>query len=453
MSTLTLAIIIAALAGILLGALLIWPFARARATARREALEVRLQEQERRMAEQRQTLTERQERIERLERELADLRATSVRLETNIVAERRLAQEKLALLEQTKQTLSEHFKTVAGEIFENRSQTFATQSNASLEQLLKPFREQIAHFQSEARQTHEQGLRERSALKEQLQGLEQLNRQLSADAANLTSALRGRAQTQGAWGEMILERLLEISGLRKGREYEVQQSLTNEEGQRQRPDVILRLPEGRNIVIDSKVSLVAYTDMTSTENEDERRAALGRHIQSIRTHIRGLAERDYQRLFGGSGPGFVLLFMPIEGALLAALEGDQALFVEAFDKNIVLVSPTTLFAVLRMIENLWRIDNQNRNAREIADRAGKLYDKFVGFVESLTSLGDNIDRTRADYDTAMKRLKEGRGNLIGRAAQLKELGAQASKELPSSLLSASGARDVDVASDGETAAD
>ena len=443
----TITIIGAAVTGLVIGILVVILLARARAAT----LKAHLQGQERRIGEQQQSLVERQERIAHLEQELQGQRTTNVRLETNLAAEQQLAKEKLAMLEQAKQAMSEHFKMLAGEVFDNRSRIFAEQNSASLEQLLKPFREQIEHFQQEARQTHEQGLRERSVLKEHLQGLEQLNRQLSEDAANLTTALKGRSQTQGAWGEVVLERLLESSGLRKGREYETQQTITSEDGRRQRPDVILRLPEGRIIIIDSKVSLAAYTDMAGATDEAERRRAVERHVQSIRGHIRGLAERNYQGLLDGAGPGFVLLFMPIEGALLAALEHEQGLFSEAFSRNIVLVSPTTLFAVLRMIENLWRVDKQNRNAHEIAKRAGKLYDKFVGFVESLMSIGKSIESARSDYDTAMKRLKEGRGNLIGQAAQLKELGANSSKELGPKELGPRAANDLSpLLTDSET---
>jgi len=264
--------------------------------------------------------------------------------------------------------------------------------------------------------------------------LKELNQQMSKDAINLTKALKGETKTQGNWGEFILESVLEKSGLTKGREYVVQESHNDEEGRRFQPDVIIRLPEGKSIVIDSKVSLIGYEKMVSAEDDAQRLIAGKEHLASLRAHIRGLSEKNYQQLHSLKSLDFVLLFVPIEPAFAAAVQLDQALFNEAFDKNIVVVSPTTLLATLRTIASIWRQEYQNQNAQEIADQGGKLYDKFVAFSEDLIKLGNQMDTAKKTYEESMKKLTDGSGNLITRVEKLKKLGARSSKVLPTALL-------------------
>jgi DNA recombination protein RmuC len=271
-------------------------------------------------------------------------------------------------------------------------------------------------------------------LREQIGSLKELNQQMSKDAINLTKALKGETKTQGNWGEFILESVLEKSGLTKGREYVVQESHNDEDGRRFQPDVIIRLPEGKSIVIDSKVSLVGYEKMVSAEDEAQQLIAGKEHLASLRAHIKGLSEKNYQQLHSLKSLDFVLLFVPIEPAFAAAVQLDQALFNEAFDKNIVVVSPTTLLATLRTIASIWRQEYQNQNAQEIADQGGKLYDKFVAFTEDLIKLGNQMDTAKKTYEESMKKLTDGSGNLITRVEKLKKLGARSSKVLPTALL-------------------
>jgi DNA recombination protein RmuC len=276
--------------------------------------------------------------------------------------------------------------------------------------------------------------KDRVSLLNEIIHLKTLNERISEDAVNLTNALKGQSKTRGSWGEMILERVLEESGLQKGREYEVQTMYASEEGQRRHPDVIVHLPEGKDIVIDSKVSLTAYEKYCTAGTEETRDKRLKEHIISIRTHIKSLSEKRYEDLEGIRTLDFVLMFLPIEGAFWTAIESEQGLFNEAFDKNIMLVSPSTLLATLRIINNIWRYEDQNKNALIIAKKAGDLYDKFVGFIEALDDVGQKIDKARESYQTARNRLTDGRGNLIKRSEELRQLGVKAQKELPAELV-------------------
>jgi DNA recombination protein RmuC len=257
---------------------------------------------------------------------------------------------------------------------------------------------------------------------------------MSKDANNLTNALKGQTKTQGNWGEFILESILEKSGLVKGREYSVQESLSSSEGRRFQPDVLIKLPENKTIVIDSKVSLISYEKFTSAENEEDRQLALRDFIISIKNHIKGLSAKNYQNLYGIESLDFVLMFMPIEPAFGLAVQNDISLFNDAFEKNIVIVSPSTLLATLRTIASIWRQENQNKNALEIARQSGSLYDKFVGFVDDLTTLGSRIDSAKDSYNSAFNKLRDGRGNLIRGVEKIKRLGAKTAKSLPQSLL-------------------
>ena len=274
--------------------------------------------------------------------------------------------------------------------------------------------------------------RDRVSLLQEIVSLKELNTRMSADALNLTKALKGDSKAQGNWGEMVLEKVLEASGLQKGREYETQGSFSNEDGQRLRPDVVVHLPENKHVVIDSKVSLTAW-ERFSSETEEQQELQLRAHIESIRAHIKDLSAKNYQDLYGINTPDYVLMFIPIEPAFLKALETDARLFGDAFDKNIMLVCPSTLLVTLKTIHNIWRFEYQNRNALEIARQAGALHDQFVLFAEALEDIGDKLDKAQRAYETAHKRLSSGKGNLVGRIQRLETLGAKARKSIPETL--------------------
>jgi len=355
-------------------------------------------------------------------------------LKTRLFEQEKQNDEKIKLLDGTKEKLTEQFKILANEIFEKKSKIFSDQSSVNLEQLLKPFKEQITSFKHQVTETHEKDLQGRAALGQQIKELKDLNRLMSDEAINLANALKGQVKTQGSWGEMILEKVLEKSGLEKGREYEIQVSLNAPEGEkRYQPDVIVRLPENRDIVIDSKLSLISYERYCNAANEKEREEALRGHSLSIKNHIKDLSLKNYQDLRGIRTLDFVFMFIPIEGAFALSVQNNDNFFTEAFRKNIIIVSPSTLLATLRTIENMWRYEHQNQNALEIARKAGRLYDKFVSFVKDLEKLGDQINSTRKSYDSAVNKLSEGRGNLISTSKSLLELGVKANKDLPASF--------------------
>lgn len=353
-------------------------------------------------------------------------------------ADFRNLQEKLNEQKQQVAELQERFslefKNLANEIFEEKSKKFTDQNKTNLSELLNPLREKIVEFEKKVEQNSKDSLEQSTALKEQLKSLRDLNMQMTKEAENLTRALKGDSKAQGNWGEFILESILEKSGLEKGREYFVQESFTNEEGKRFQPDVIVNLPENKNLIVDSKVSLVAYDRFVGSANEDEQLTNLKAHIQSIRTHLKQLSGKSYQQLYGVSGLDFVLMFIPIEPAFSLAVQQDGELFNDAYQQNIVIVSPSTLIATLRTIANIWKNEYQNRNALEIARQGGDLYDKFVNFTDDLIKVGQSLDGTQRVYKEAMKKLYEGRGNLVSRAQRIKELGAKASKSLDQKLI-------------------
>jgi DNA recombination protein RmuC len=375
-----------------------------------------------------------EEGLERANQEKASLQAKLSELETRLEDERKNAEEKLVLLQEAREQLKLEFQNVANRIFEDKSQKFTEQNRENIEGVLKPMREQLSDFKKKVEDVYDKESKDRVSLLNEIIHLKTLNERISEDAVNLTNALKGQSKTRGAWGEMILERVLEESGLQKGREYEVQSMYASEEGQRRHPDVIVHLPEGKDIVIDSKVSLAAYEKFCSADTEDKRDKRLKEHIISIRTHIKTLSEKRYEELEGIRTLDFVLMFLPIEGAFWTAIESEQGLFNEAFSKNIMLVSPSTLLATLRIINNIWRYEDQNRNALIIAKKAGDLYDKFVGFVEALDDVGQKIGKAQESYHTARNRLAEGRGNLVRRSEELRQLGVKAQKNLPEGLL-------------------
>jgi DNA recombination protein RmuC len=377
---------------------------------------------------------ESQSRFEAKTAEASALAIEVAQLRNTLEGERNVSQEKLALLLDAKQALTDQFKALANEILEEKSRRFTEQNQANLGALLDPLKHRINEFQAKIEDTYVKEGKDRTALGEQVRQLTELNQHLSEDAKNLTRALRGSSKAQGTWGEWILEKVLEGSGLRKGEEYVVQSSHTREDGTRALPDVILHLPEGRSLVIDSKVSLVAYEEFAVTENESERTAAGKRHMESIKGHIKGLSGKNYQTLYGLNSLDFVLLFVPIEPAFMLAVASDRDLFMDAWNRNVLLVSPSTLLFVVRTVAHLWRQEAQSRNAQEIAKRGAELYDKFVGFVEDMNSLGNRLKQAQSHYDEAYGKLSSGRGNLVGQAQKLRQLGVKPSKSLAPALV-------------------
>jgi len=355
-------------------------------------------------------------------------------LATTLESERSRTLDSLQLLQNAKEQYSNHFKTLASDILEEKSQRFTAQNQTNLNQLLEPLKVKISEFQGEVQKVYVQEGKDRSALSEQVKQLLALNNQLSKDAHNLTSALKGQAKTQGNWGEFILERVLEASGLRKGHEYDVQESHTRADGTRAQPDVVVHMPEDRHLIVDAKVSLKAYEEYANAETDHQREAAMKRHLDSVRGHIKDLSVKNYHQLYGLKSLDFVLMFIPVEPAFMLAIAHDSDLWQDAWKKNVLLVSPSTLLFVLRTVAHLWRQEQQNRNAQEIANRGADLYDKLAGFVEDLDSLGIKLQQAQRAYDGAYSKFTGGRGNVIRQAEMLKELGVKPAKQLPQNLI-------------------
>mgnify|MGYP005841511521 CR=1 FL=1 len=357
---------------------------------------------------------------------------------SGIKTENKNLEEKLAEHKKEVEELQERFRTefknLANEILEDKSKRFAQQNQENLKTILDPLRDRITDFRKRVDEIHQSDTKSYSELNTHLKNLQELNKRMSDEAENLTKALKGDTKVMGSWGEFILEKILERSGLVKDEHYTVQESFTDETGRRLRPDVIIKLPEKKSVIIDSKVSLVAYEKYSSSGDELAKEKAIKEHLISLRSHIRGLSAKDYQNIEDLNPPDFVLMFIPIEPAFSLAVQKEPAIFNEAFDKNIVIVSPSTLLATLRTIENIWRRENQNRNAMEIAKQSGALYDKFVGFVEDLADIGKRLDQSKDAYRKAMNKLHDGQGNIVKRIENIKELGAKASKTIPDNLL-------------------
>jgi DNA recombination protein RmuC len=361
----------------------------------------------------------------------------AIRLEAALDSERKQGLGRIESLNEAKEALTSQFKNLANEILEDKSKRFTEQNVASLDALLKPLQTKLSEFKEQVNTSYGNEARERFALKSEIERLANLNLRMSDETRSLTQALKGDSKVQGNWGELVLESILESSGLRKGEEYLVQDSHTQTDGSRLQPDVVVKLPEGRSLVVDSKVSITAYsrhaeaTDPTTSEQE------LAAHIQSLRQHIQGLSSKNYSSLYGIGSVDFVLMFVPIEPAFLLALKTAPNLYQEALAKNIVLVCPSTLMATLRTVAHLWRQDHQNRNALEIAKQCGTLYDKFVGFVDDLEKLGQRLDQAQTSYHDAFSKLKSGKGNLIRTAEKVRELGVKPSKNLSAPLIESS----------------
>jgi DNA recombination protein RmuC len=337
-------------------------------------------------------------------------------------------------IEQLQEKFANEFENLANKIFEEKTTKFSEQSKTNLAEILNPLREKISEFEKRVEETNKESIKGNASLREQLQMLKDMNQQITQEAKNLTQALKGGTKTQGSWGEFILESILEKSGLAKGREYKIQEVIYSEEGRRFQPDVIVSLPENKSIIIDSKVSLVAYENFVSSEDDLQRQVSLKEHITSIKNHIKNLSSKNYQSLYQLESLDFVLMFMPVEPAFALAVQNDPQLFNDAFDKNIVIVSPSTLLATLRTVASIWRQENQNRNALEIARQSGALYDKFQGLITDLIDLGKKMDTMKDRYGEVMKKLHLGRGNLVSSVERIKKLGANTTKSLPQQLL-------------------
>jgi DNA recombination protein RmuC len=357
------------------------------------------------------------------------LRERLTRQETLLQEERNQGAEKIALQQQAREQMNLEFRNLANEILEQKGKTFTETSRQHIQDILKPLGEKIVSFEKKVEDTYGKEALQRFALEKEIKALHEANLKISLEADNLAKALKGESKTQGIWGEVILERVLEQSGLRKGREYDSQVSLKDESGRTRQPDVIVNLPDGKHIIIDSKVSLTAYEGYSSANDEDSRAAHLKQHIHSIRAHIKGLSDKNYQNLDKVQSLNFVLLFLPVEPAFTLAIHVDDRLFIEAFEQNIVLVGPSTLLTTLRTIKNSWMNDDRNRNALEIATQAGLLYDKFVAFTEDVERIGERLTQTQKAFDDAQNKLITGRGNLVGRAEKLRKLGAKTTKQL------------------------
>jgi DNA recombination protein RmuC len=355
-------------------------------------------------------------------------------LEARLEMEKQARHERDEFHKLSREEMNSQFQVLANRIFEEKSRSFSDLNREKLSALLQPFHQRIEVFQRQVEKTYTRNVEDSTRLKTQIEQLTKLNQKVGEEAQNLTRALKGQSQVQGAWGEMILESVLERSGLKKGEQYETQKSYHDEEQRRFRPDGIVHLPGERDIIIDAKVSLNAYDTAINAATDFERDEAVKAHVQSVRAHVRELEGKDYSRLPGINTIDLVLMFIPIEGAFSLAVQSDGNLFTEAFEKRIIIVSPTTLFATLKTVETSWRYESQSRNAREIARKAGLMYDKLVGFVADLEKVDKALDSARKASADGMRKLSAGKGNLIGRAEELRELGAAPSKKLPGHLM-------------------
>ena len=422
-------LLIALAVGLFVGAGIVWLGQRtltARLTERLFSSEKDLQ----RLAAENGALTLLQNQLAIRKQELS---TEIVQMKTILELERSQAKERIEFREDTKEQLSNQFKTLASEILEEKSKKFTDQNKINLDQILGPLKIKISEFQGKVQEVYIQESKDRSALSEQVKQLMSLNNQLSDDAHNLTQALKGQSKAQGNWGELILERVLEASGLRKGHEYNVQVSHVREDGTRVQPDVVVHLPEQRHLIIDAKVSLTAYEIHANSDNDPERIAAIKKHLESVRSHIKELSEKNYHQLYGLQSFDFVLMFIPVEPAFMLAISHDNNLWLESWKKNILLVSPSTLLFVVRTVAHLWKQEQQNSNAQEIASRGAELYNKLAGFVEDLDMLGKRLQQAQISYDDAYGKFSKGKGNVIRQAEMLKELGIKPSKSISQSL--------------------
>lgn len=370
---------------------------------------------------------------EKLEGELISSNAEISRLNATVEQERKGFAEKTAILDEAKKTLGHEFENLGNRIFEDTSKKFAEKNKTDMEGILAPLRERIKDFDRKVTDTHVDATRQITSLQTHVKNLETLGEKMSRDALNLATALKGESQTQGAWGEIVLERALEMSGLRKDFEYHSQPTYRGQDGNALRPDVVVHLPEGKDVVVDSKVSLTAYERYVSCEDEAEKERFLSQHLASLRSHVRDLGEKNYEDIPEIKSLNYVLMFVPLESAFMLAVEKERNLQGEALEKNIMIVGPSMLLFALRTIQSIWQFEHQNANARKIAESAGRMYDTFVTFAEHMEKVGERISQSRDAYEKAMNRLCEGRGNLVKRASDLRKLGVKAGKQLPAGM--------------------
>jgi DNA recombination protein RmuC len=386
------------------------------------------------------TIDELKEHLSKTESEREDIRREKDFLNTELTRKHtefeNLQQQNIkrdAEIEQRQEQLRKDFELLATKILDEKSEKFTLQNKENIKNILNPLQEKIKTFEEKVDLTQKESISMHSALKEQLLGLKDLNQQMTKETTNLTRALKGDSKMQGNWGELVLERVLEKSGLEKDREYFVQQSFTLENGSRVLPDVVLHLPDGKKMIIDSKVSLTDYERLVNAD-DDDKAPFLKAHVNSIKKHVDQLSEKNYQDLYDIESPDFVLMFIPIEPAFAVVVNEDNSIYNKAFEKNIVIVTPSTLLATLRTIDSMWNNEKQQQNAIEIARQAGALYDKFEGLVSDLTGVGKKIDAAKSDYSSAMNKLVEGKGNLITSVEKLKKMGAKAKKALPEAII-------------------
>lgn len=413
------------LIGLFLGGIIAWLFAKKNSAKLQEengVLSGRLDSAEDVFKEKREELNQLKSEKEKLLWENAQHKTEAAHLQNKL-------NEQTQEIEKLQEKFTKEFQLVADKILKQNSSDFAESNQKRLDEILSPLKEKIQSFEKKVEDKHIKDVETRSSLIEQIKSLKDLNAQMSEEAQNLTKALKGDNKAQGNWGELILEKVLESSGLIKGEEYLTQYSTTNEDGNRLQPDVIINLPDNKHIVVDSKMSLNAYQDYVNSDNNDDQENHLKAHLLSVKTHIKGLSEKNYASAYGINSPDFVLLFMPIESSFGIAMRADNDLYQYAWDKKIVIVTPSTLLATLKTIKSVWNNEKQTKNAIEIARQAGALHDKFVGFVEDLQKIEKGIDNTRKAYDGAMNKLKEGSGNLINATIRLEKLGAKTKKSL------------------------
>ena len=410
-----------------IGSIVTWFIARSTTESRLNVLQERHAKSEKLLEDEKTKLGESQAQVVELSNKLGGL-------ETSLVYEKIKVAAYAQDLDAMQTRLKTEFENLANKILEEKSSKFTAQNQTNLEQLLGPLKTQIGEFKNRVDQVHTDEMTDRSALRQQIESLKDLNQKINEEAKNLTLALKGDAKTQGNWGELILEKVLEGSGLQKGVEYAVQNSMKNDQGDELRPDVIINLPDKKHFVVDSKVSLTAYEQYCNCENIDEQKQLLKEHIKSMRKHVTGLSDKKYQDLYQINAPDFVFMFVPVEPAFSLALRSDGSLFTDAFEKKIILVTPTTLLATLRTVDQIWKQELQTRNAIDIARKSGDLYDKFVLFYGSLEKIGAKLKDTQDAFADALGHLKDGRGNLVKRVEDIKKLGAKASKELPTDVV-------------------
>lgn len=379
-------------------------------------------------------LEELQSELKFIQKEKESLISDKTRLETEFKNTSEKLDDNKGELEKLNEKFTKEFENLANKILDEKSSKFTEQNKENIKNILNPLQEKIKGFEDKVEKTHKESIDYHAALRQQILGLKELNQQMSKETLNLTKALKGDNKMQGNWGELVLERVLEKSGLEKNREYFVQQSFTNDDGKRVLPDVVIHLPDNKKMIVDSKVSLVAYEQYINAEDDDLKERFLKEHINSLKRHVEQLSDKKYEDLYKIESPDFVLLFIPIEPAFAVALNADTNLYNKAFEKNIVIVTPSTLLATLRTIDTMWNNEKQQRNALEIARQAGALYDKFQGLLTDLITIGKRIDDSKKEYSSAMNKLVDGRGNIITSIEKLKKMGAKAKKALPEKII-------------------